>query len=80
MSIEFHEVPRYQQLARIIRDQIDSGEILPHHPIPSKATLKARHNVAGTTVDRAIQVLKDEGRIITVPGLGLYVTERKNWR
>lgn len=73
MSIEQNETPRYLQLAAILRGQITSGEIGPGMPIPSKRQLTARHGVSGQTVDRATKLLKDEGLLVTVPGLGLFV-------
>ena len=79
MSLDYGETPRYLQLAQALRAQIESGEIPPHAPIPSKKMIKDMYGVAGSTCDRAIQILKDEGRLVTVPGLGLYVTERKDW-
>ena len=79
VPIEFSDVPRYLQLAAIIREQIQAGEIPEHHPIPSKLVLRATYGVSGSTCDRAINVLRAEGRLVTGPGLGLYVTERKHW-
>ena len=79
VGIEISDVPRYQQLAAILREQIQAGELSPHKPIPSKIVLKQTYNVSGSTVDRAVNLLRDEGRLVTVPGLGLYVTERKHW-
>jgi GntR family transcriptional regulator len=80
MTIEYGPVPRYRQLANILRAQIESGELPPGRPIPSKRTLRERYGIASETVDRAVRVLKDEGRLETVPGLGLFVTERGRWR
>ena len=80
VPIEFSEVPRYQQLAAIIRAQIEAGEIPAHNPIPSKIVLKAAYGVSGSTVDRAVNLLRSEGKLVTIPGLGLYVTERKDWK
>lgn len=68
------EVPAYIQLAAILRRQILSGQIPPGTPIPSKRVLTERYNVASNTAEHAIQVLKDEGLLKTVIGLGLYPT------
>lgn len=70
------EVPAYLQLAAILRTQIQSGELRPRQPIPSKRTLVERYEIARGTVDKAVTVLKSEGLIITVPGKGLYVKGR----
>lgn len=79
MTIEPGDVPRYQQLASILREQIARGELLPHTPIPSKKQLRQAYGIAGQTVDKAIQILKDEGMVHTVPGLGIFVRPRKDW-
>lgn len=68
------DVPAYQQLAAILRRQILSGEIPVGTAIPSKRVLSQRHNLAPNTVEHAIQVLKAEGLLKTVTGLGLYPT------
>ncbi len=77
--IERGEVPVYLQLTAILRGQIESGEIPPGKPIPSKKALRAAHSVSGQTVDRAVQALKDAGMVHTVRGLGLFVCPREKW-
>lgn len=67
------DVPVYQQLAAILRGQIDSGEIPPRRAIPSKRTLSEEYQVSPGTVERAIQALRAEGYLKTVPGRGLFV-------
>jgi DNA-binding GntR family transcriptional regulator len=67
------DVPVYQQLAAILRGQIDSGEIQPRRAIPSKRILSEEYRVSPGTVERAIQALRAEGYLKTVPGRGLFV-------
>ena len=67
------DVPVYLQLAAILRAQIESGELVPRRPVPSERTLTQRYGVAGGTVKKAIQVLRDEGLVHTVIGRGVYV-------
>ena len=80
VPIEYSPTPRYQQLAQILIEQIRSGELAIGTPIPSKKVLKQAYSVAGSTCDRAVDVLKEAGMVVTVPGLGLYITERKHWK
>lgn len=68
------DVPVYQQLADIIREQIRRGELAPHRPVPSIRTLMQRYEVSDGTVKKAVQVLRDEGLVRTVPGRGVFVT------
>lgn len=67
-------IPLYLQLAAILRQQAESGEIPVYRAIPSKKALVQTYGVAPGTVERALGVLKDEGLLETVPGRGLYVT------
>jgi DNA-binding GntR family transcriptional regulator len=68
------DIPVYQQLAAILREKIDSGELPARRPIPSKKTLVQQYGVSTGTVERAIQVLRSEGLLKTVMGRGLYIT------
>jgi GntR family transcriptional regulator len=72
----FSEVPPWRQLAGELRRQIESGEIQPGRPIPSKAQLRGRYEVAGATIDKAVSLLKSEGLLRSSPGMGLYVVRR----
>ena len=70
------DVPVYIQLADILRARIESGEIPPRRPVPSKRSLQQEYGVAGGTIDKAIAILRDEGLVRTVTGRGIYVTPR----
>lgn len=72
----YSDVPPWRQLADELRRLIASGQIQPHRPIPSKRQLTEEYGVAGATVDKAVQLLKDEGLVRTVIGMGIYVVER----
>jgi len=67
--------PLYVQLAAILRDMITSGEIPPRRALPSKRELTQEHGISGKTVDKAMEVLKAEGLIVTVTGRGLFVAD-----
>jgi GntR family transcriptional regulator len=66
-------VPVYQQLAAILRAQIESGELRSGRPIPSERTLTQRYDVAVGTVKKAVEVLRAEGLVHTVIGRGIFV-------
>jgi DNA-binding transcriptional regulator YhcF (GntR family) len=67
--------PLYQQLARLLRDQITSGKIKPRTPLPSAKTLAQQHQIAVGTVMRAFDV-RAEGLVRTIPGRGVWVIEQ----
>jgi DNA-binding GntR family transcriptional regulator len=66
-------IPLYEQLAAILRRAIGSGTYGPRDPIPSESTLQEEHGVSRGTVRRALDILRDEGLIITITGRGTFV-------
>lgn len=72
----FSDVPAYLQLAGILRDMINSGQIPRQTPLPSIRTLTQTYDVAKGTVEKALGVLRQEGLVRTVPGRGVYVVKR----
>jgi GntR family transcriptional regulator len=69
------KTPVYQQIAAILRDAIERGEIAPGRPVPSETQLMQRYEVARLTARKAVRVLADEGLVEVVPGRGAYVTD-----
>jgi GntR family transcriptional regulator len=69
-------VPRYRQIADILRSVIESGELRPGDQIPSQQQIQDQFAVAKATAAKALQVLKDEGLVVVVPGMGARVTRR----
>lgn len=68
--------PVYEQLAGILRDMVESGEIPADRPLPSVKTLMQRYGVAQGTAEHAVRILKDEGLVRGVKGKGIYVVKR----
>jgi GntR family transcriptional regulator len=58
----------YLRIAAAIRERIRAGAYAPGEFLPSASTLAAEHEVARTTVQHAIDVLRGEGLIETRPG------------
>jgi DNA-binding GntR family transcriptional regulator len=72
-------VPRYRQIANIIRRRIESGELQPERPIPSEAQIMEEFGVARATARHAAELLRDEGFVVKVPGLGTFVRKPEYW-
>ena len=70
-------VPPYRQVANALRERIATGQIPPGRRIPSLTELEAEFGVARDTLRKAVQVLKDEGLVETVTGMGIYVVDRR---
>jgi GntR family transcriptional regulator len=68
--------PSYLQLAGILRERIESGEIAADEALPSITYLVQETGLAVGTVRKAVKVLADEGLVVTVPGRGSYVVRR----
>jgi DNA-binding GntR family transcriptional regulator len=69
--------PPYRQIAAWLRTRIEAGEFRPgEDPLPSEKDLMQLFGVARDTVRRAVQLLRDEGLVVTVPQRGTYVTDR----
>jgi GntR family transcriptional regulator len=66
-------VPRYRQIADIIRKRIESGELQPERPIPSESAIMQEFGVARATARHAVELLREQGLVVKVPGLGTYV-------
>lgn len=65
--------PPYQQIASILRGQIESGHYRPGDPLPSEKTLEQTYGVARETARRAMGALRETGHALTIPGRGSYV-------
>lgn len=66
-------VPLYVQLANLLRGQVRGGELTGR--IPSIKGLSQEYEVSTRTVERALEILKDEGVVVAVVGKGFYVSE-----
>lgn len=66
--------PPYRQIAAWLRTRIEAGDYPPGEvPLPSEKTLVDMFGVARDTARRAVQALRDEGLVRTVPQRGTYV-------
>jgi GntR family transcriptional regulator len=65
--------PQHRQIAAEMRALILSGDMAPGSRLPSVRVLMETHGVVNQTVQRALQVLKDEGLITGKAGAGVFV-------
>jgi GntR family transcriptional regulator len=67
-------VPPYRQIAAWLRSRIEANEFRPgEDPLPSEKDLVDLFGVARDTARRAVQLLRDEGLVETIPQRGSYV-------
>lgn len=73
-SIDFDSYePAYVQLANIMRRQIAAGVYRPGDRLPSETELCQRYQLSRMTVRRGIDILADQGVVITSQGRGTFV-------
>ncbi|HEX2980178.1 MAG TPA: GntR family transcriptional regulator, partial [Anaerolineaceae bacterium] len=70
-------LPRYYQLANILRDLILKGEWNAHEPIPSERQLETLYSVSRTTIRQAIDLLVRQGYLYREHGRGTFVSPQK---
>ncbi|MEU6024355.1 GntR family transcriptional regulator [Micromonospora sp. NPDC047134] len=72
--------PVYVQLADLLRNQVESGELPPGAPLPSEARLSQEYGIGRAAVRRAISVLRFEGLVTTSRGQLTQVRPRPQQR
>jgi GntR family transcriptional regulator len=65
--------PPYRQIAGMLRDAIQSGELTAGERLPSEAFLVEHYGVARMTARQAIQELRGEGLVVAEHGRGVFV-------
>ncbi|CAM5406280.1 putative HTH-type transcriptional regulator [Streptomyces avidinii] len=68
--------PLHARIAADLRDEIMSGDLPPGGKLPSTTQLKNRFDASNATIQKAVQLLKDEG--LAVGRAGAAVTVREN--
>jgi GntR family transcriptional regulator len=70
-------LPRYYQLANILREQISTGRLEAHQSIPSERQLESIYSVSRTTIRQAIDLLVRQGYLYREHGRGTFVSPQK---
>ncbi|MEU1671844.1 GntR family transcriptional regulator [Streptomyces roseifaciens] len=67
----------HERIAADLRDEIMSGDLTPGDNLPSTTQLKARFEASSATVQKALQLLKEERLVIGRPGAAVTVRPRR---
>lgn len=70
-------LPRYYQLANILRERILQGKVQAHQPIPAERQLEEIYSVSRTTIRQAIDLLVRQGYLYREHGKGTFVSPQK---
>ena len=68
--------PLYTQLEDILREKIESGEILPGQRLLTEQELSREYQISRATVRQALAALVSEGLLYRKQGRGTFVTEK----
>ncbi|KPC63207.1 GntR family transcriptional regulator [Streptomyces chattanoogensis] len=67
----------HERIAADLRGEIMSGDLAPGAKLPSTAQLKARFDASNATVQKALQLLKDERLVVGRAGAAVTVREHR---
>jgi GntR family transcriptional regulator len=67
----------HERIAADLRDEIMTGELAPGAKMPSTAQLKERFDASNATVQKALQLLKDERLVVGRAGAAVTVREHR---
>ncbi|MBZ6102204.1 GntR family transcriptional regulator [Streptomyces olivaceus] len=67
----------HERIAADLRDDIMSGELAPGASLPSTARLKERFDASNATVQKALQLLKEEDLVVGRAGASVTVREHR---
>jgi DNA-binding GntR family transcriptional regulator len=71
--------PSYTQLVNIIKEQVANGELRAGDRLSSESQLCKYHRVSPMTVRRAINILVEQGVVITEQGRGTFIKPIQVW-
>jgi GntR family transcriptional regulator len=64
---------RYREIADALRARVEAGEFAAGRLLPSEADLSAQYEASRVTIRRALEQLRDEGRLDARQGFGWFV-------
>ncbi|MFF6813971.1 GntR family transcriptional regulator [Streptomyces sp. NPDC012403] len=67
----------HERIAADLRDEIMSGDLAPGANLPSTAQLKERFDASNATIQKALQLLKDEQLVVGRAGSAVTVREHR---
>lgn len=73
----FDRRPLHERIAADLRDEIMSGDLAPGASLPSTQRLKERFDASNATVQKALQLLKDERLAVGRAGAAVTVREHR---
>ncbi|MFI6486853.1 GntR family transcriptional regulator [Streptomyces sp. NPDC050564] len=70
------DIPRWRQVAEVLRRRIEDGTYPPRTRVPSVIQITAEFGIAAATAQKVLQGLRKDGLTYTEPGLGSFVAQK----
>ncbi|KAA9029976.1 GntR family transcriptional regulator [Niallia endozanthoxylica] len=70
-------IPIYYQLAELIQEEIESGNLQPGDALPSEREFAEKYQISRMTVRQALNLLENNGKLYRIQGKGTFVSEQK---
>ncbi|MFE6163057.1 GntR family transcriptional regulator [Streptomyces sp. NPDC056486] len=70
------DIPRWRQVAEVIRRRIADGTYPPRTRVPSVVQITSEFGIATATAQKVLQAMRAEGLTYTEPGLGSFVARQ----
>jgi DNA-binding GntR family transcriptional regulator len=71
--------PSYARLVRILQEQIAAGRLRPGDRLPSESQLCEYHGVSRMTIRRVVNILVEQGLVVTKQGQGTFIKPMQFW-
>jgi DNA-binding transcriptional regulator YhcF (GntR family) len=68
------DIPRWRQVAAVIRSRIEDGTYAPRNRVPSVQQIVEEFGLATATAQKVNVGLRKEGLVYTEPGMGSFVS------
>ena len=65
----------YVQVAEHIAARIQAGDLQPGQRLPPERDVATEYGVAYNTIRRSMEILREQGLIVTIHGRGTFVNE-----
>lgn len=66
-------VARYKQVVAFVRSAVEAGDLKSGDALPTEVQLSDYMDVSVDTIRAALQLLRDEGVVVTSQGIGSFI-------
>lgn len=75
MNVMYENIPIFARIAEGIKDDILSGNIKEGEQLPSTTVISKEYNINIATVNKAVNILVNQGVVFKKRGIGMFVCD-----